>query len=230
MTPEQKSHFQERGCLLLKGALARSRAEPLRSHVLAELKRLKIWSAGKTLSAPMKTLPPFQQINRISEHLKEHELARKIIDDELRADIAVLLESPVQSARGQGQFLVSLPNQGDWTLRGLNWHTDVSAATSRIPGVQVFALIDDVQPRGGATLAIAGSHRLAGQPRVSQSVREALRGGDDPGHELQKHGLSIIEMSGTAGDVYLMDMRVLHTPSINATKRVRMMVTVRYVL
>jgi hypothetical protein len=35
-------------------------------------------------------------------------------------------------------------------------------------------------------------------------------------------------MSGRAGDVYLMDMRLLHTPSINSTNKVRMMATVRY--
>ena len=45
---------------------------------------------------------------------------------------------------------------------------------------------------------------------------------------LDEYGLSIIEMSGKAGDVYLMDMRLLHTPSINATKNIRMMATARF--
>jgi ectoine hydroxylase-related dioxygenase (phytanoyl-CoA dioxygenase family) len=34
-------------------------------------------------------------------------------------------------------------------------------------------------------------------------------------------------MCGRAGDVFLMDMRVLHTPSVNATKQPRMMATTR---
>ncbi|MNW05772.1 hypothetical protein D3C71_2020730 [compost metagenome] len=38
----------------------------------------------------------------------------------------------------------------------------------------------------------------------------------------------IIEMSGRAGDVFLMDMRVLHTPSVNSTSRIRMMATTRF--
>jgi ectoine hydroxylase-related dioxygenase (phytanoyl-CoA dioxygenase family) len=46
-------------------------------------------------------------------------------------------------------------------------------------------------------------------------------------HEL---GIAIVEMPGRAGDVYLMDMRLLHTPSINATKNVRMMATTRFLL
>ncbi len=40
-------------------------------------------------------------------------------------------------------------------------------------------------------------------------------------------GVSIMEMSGRAGDVFLMDMRLLHTPSVNSTKRMRMMATSR---
>ncbi len=35
-------------------------------------------------------------------------------------------------------------------------------------------------------------------------------------------------MTGTAGDVYLMDMRILHAPSVNATTRARLVVTGRY--
>jgi ectoine hydroxylase-related dioxygenase (phytanoyl-CoA dioxygenase family) len=40
----------------------------------------------------------------------------------------------------------------------------------------------------------------------------------------------IIEMSGRAGDVFLMDMRVLHTPSVNSSSRIRMMATTRFSL
>lgn len=44
----------------------------------------------------------------------------------------------------------------------------------------------------------------------------------------QYDGIDIIEMSGRAGDVFLMDLRVLHTPSVNSTKNVRMMATTRF--
>ena len=44
---------------------------------------------------------------------------------------------------------------------------------------------------------------------------------------LQELGIALVEMSGRAGDVFLMDMRVLHTPSINSTANVRMMATSR---
>jgi hypothetical protein len=45
--------------------------------------------------------------------------------------------------------------------------------------------------------------------------------------DLQERGIHLVEMSGRAGDVFLMDMRILHTPSINATRNVRMMATTR---
>jgi len=40
-------------------------------------------------------------------------------------------------------------------------------------------------------------------------------------------GITLVEMSGQADDVFLMDMRLLHTPPINATDRLRMMATCR---
>jgi hypothetical protein len=43
-------------------------------------------------------------------------------------------------------------------------------------------------------------------------------------------GLELIGMCGGAGDVILMDQRLLHTPSVNATDHVRMMATARYFL
>ncbi|MFW7379781.1 MAG: hypothetical protein ACOH5I_13295 [Oligoflexus sp.] len=40
--------------------------------------------------------------------------------------------------------------------------------------------------------------------------------------------LRVLEMVGSAGDVYLMDMRVLHAPALNTLKKARLMATNRY--
>ena len=37
-----------------------------------------------------------------------------------------------------------------------------------------------------------------------------------------------MKQAGRASDVFLMDLRVLHTPSVNSTKNVRMMATTRF--
>lgn len=229
MTPEQISFFRNRGYVFLGGALKKAQVDPLKRHVLNELNRLKIWHAGRSLSASIKEMPAFQQIAKLSGLIKQNDLQSKVITPELLAAIASLAEGKVAPA--QSQLLISLPNQGDWTLSALNWHTDISSSDScRIPGIQAFILIDDISPRGGATLALAGSHLLANDRKSSGRVREMLRKGGDLESELRSINLSMIEMSGKAGDVYLMDMRVLHTPSINSTKSVRMMATVRYFL
>lgn len=102
--------------------------------------------------------------------------------------------------------------------------------------MQAFILIDDVQPQGGSTLALAGSHKLHYVSRGS-NAHEILRRDSDFGSMPEKYlkpqivagtQIQIVEMSGRAGDVYLMDLRVLHSPSVNATKHIRMMATNRY--
>lgn len=227
VTPEQKLAFEEQGYLLLRRALDRYQVEPVRAYVLNELKRLKIWSSGKTLSASIKGLPPFQQIAKLSALIKQDDLHSKVISKGILDAILSLAGTGMFPA--QSQFLVSLPGQGRWTLSGLNWHTDVSSSGGhRIPGIQAFVLLDDVKPHGGATLAIAGSHRPGREDGASGSVREILRVGGDYERELQASGMSILEMSGRAGDVYLMNMGLLHTPSINSTDKIRIMATVRY--
>jgi ectoine hydroxylase-related dioxygenase (phytanoyl-CoA dioxygenase family) len=194
---------------------------------LSELKRLKIWSSGKSLSAPIKSMPAFQQITKLSGLIRQDDLHSKVINKEILASISSLSETSLSPA--QSQFLISLPNQGAWSIGGLRWHTDISASSHRgLTGIQAFILIDEVMPRGGATMAIAGSHLLAGQEEASRKIRDILRREGDLEGELGRHDLSIVEMFGHAGDVYLMDMRLLHTPSFNATSKVRIMATVRY--
>lgn len=227
MTPEQISTFRDSGYLLLRQALPKKQVEPLKVQVLDELKRRGIWSSGKALSSPIRHAPAFQQIAKLSSLIGRDDLRARIIDKDTHAAIVSLARTRLVPA--QGQFLISLPKQGEWSLEGLNWHTDVPAAGHRhVPGIQAFVLIDEVRPRGGATLAIAGSHLLADLPRPYRHVREVLRGKGDLQAALRSHDLSIVEMCGHAGDVYLMDMRLLHTPSINASDRLRIMATVRY--
>lgn len=200
--------------------------EPIKTHVLSELKRLGVWASGKTLSPPLRRIPAFQQITKVSSLLKQPDLQRRVIHDGIQSSIDEL--SGTRLAPSQSQFLISLPNQGDWTLDALNWHTDLHARGNHaLPGIQAFILIDDVKPHGGATLAIAGSH-LPKHRTPDNGVRAVLRQGGDIESELRRRNVSMIEMCGNAGDVYLMDMRTLHTPSINSTPRVRMMATVRY--
>lgn len=228
MTPAQHTHFHEHGWLHLRQSLGRKEIAPLKAHVLDELARLRIWSSGRIQSASMRALPAFQQVAKISAAIRIESLPDRIPGRDATAMVEAL--APVRLRSAQHQVLVSLPRQGTWTLERLNWHTDItpSAGEPGCDGIQAFVLLDDVQPKGGATLAISGSHRLAGRQDENRRLRQHLRSGQDPTQVLGHSGLSIVEMSGQAGDVYLMDMRLLHSPSINASDRPRLMATTRF--
>jgi ectoine hydroxylase-related dioxygenase (phytanoyl-CoA dioxygenase family) len=146
------------------------------------------------------------------------EIAR-LITYKITEHAQALAGSPLK-ATGHPQLLLSLPHKKPWSLDELNWHTDVTIPEEdRCPGVQAFVLLADLAPKGGATLALRGSHLLKyGRPRVSAD--EFMRA--DPSR--------VVEMSGSAGDVYFMDLRVLHSPSVNAGRGVRMMVTERFLV
>lgn len=111
-------------------------------------------------------------------------------------------------------------------METLNWHVDVSSF--QFPGVQAFLLIDEVQRYGGATMGLCGSHRLKKRYALN-SLRE-FTSTKEIGQPfvLDGHQLSIYEMCGKAGDIFIMDMCLLHTPSINTTQHLRMMATSRF--
>lgn len=232
MTPKQKSSFLENGCLYIPGALSKGVVHPVKAHVKNELKRLNIWSGGRTLSRKFKEIPVFQQTVKLGQLINYPNLNERLISEELYSGMCQLAGKPLSAQKGQ--LLISLPHHVDWSLEGLNWHRDISKSQlGGMPGVQAFVLLDDVSAKGGATLALAGSHRLSSQSQAKQAISRLTGDGvDDSVNSVNVDGteLSLIEMAGRAGDVYLMDMRLLHTPSINSTKNLRMMATSRYFL
>ncbi len=221
MRPEQRTCFDEQGYLNLKGALTKAQVTPIARYVLDELEQ------RKSASTDLRQFPPFQQIGKLSTLIKRDDLEARLINTELRGMITALAGRKLSA--GPGQFLISLPEQGEWSTRGLNWHVDVSAPDPARPaGIQAFILLDDVEPQGGGTLILAGSHKRSGSKELGQRIRSILREKNDLDTLLRDFGLSVVEMSGKAGDAYLMDMRLLHTPAINARKKLRLMATIRY--
>lgn len=229
LPPADVAAFAQQGLLRLDGFCPRSHVARIRQQLLDELKRLGLWAGGRPLSRQLRELPPFQQISRLSSAVRIPGLHEALVTPELGAAVAALAQGARIDAPAT-QLLLSLPHQGEWTLQGLNWHVDVAAGPrDPLPGVQAFVLIDDLAPRGGATLALAGSHREAQRaPAGRPPLRELLKTSRALEADLRASGVDIVEMSGQAGDVYLMDMRVLHTPSINATRNLRMMATTRF--
>lgn len=228
MSPAQTEAFARQGYLRLEGFHPRRILEPIRKKVLAELERVGVSADGKRVPKQLKGLPVFQQIARVSSQVRVPGLHEALVTPEL-SDCITRLGRQVPSGIQETQVLLSPSRQGTWSMEGLNWHVDV-ATRQQMPGIQAFFLIDDVAPKGGATLALAGSHRASTPRATTAALRAILESSEALERDLQRQSISIVEMSGQAGDLYLMDMRVLHTPSINASDRVRMMATCRWFL
>ena len=224
MMPEQRTEFETRGCLYLAGALPKKVVQPIKTRILSDLKQLNIWSSGRTPSQRLKGVPIFQQTDKLGQWISYPDLHRTLMSASLSSAMEQLVQRPLAPAQS-APLLISLPHKDDWTLTGLNWHRDIAQSQTRsIPGIQAFVLLDDVPVHGGATLALAGSHRLNNPTTAKQRLEELSGGG---AISVEGCELSLVEMFGRAGDVYLMDMRVLHTPSINASKKPRLMATMR---
>jgi hypothetical protein len=221
--------FVDQGYLRLEGFHPKKQVAGIRQKLLDELKRLKALPGGKSPLGSLQKLPVFQQIGKLSALVKVPGVHAALVTPSLIERVAQL-GGRAPTGIQDTQLLLSPPHQGTWTLEGLNWHVDIAARPQGpLPGVQAFFLIDDVAPGGGATLALAGSHRvdMPGRPSASR-LREVLKTTNgDMARDLAQLGIGIVEMSGRAGDVFLMDLRLLHTPSVNATKNVRMMATAR---
>ncbi len=162
---------------------------------------------------------------------------------------------PVEAERG-GLAAPNLPvaGAGSWTVPHSAWHVDepTAAGQERSWGLLAFALLDDVERGGGATVAITGSQRrllrLAGEiapvglltTELAMAVlsdREPwfaalfAAGGDaeerrrffmDREYVSDSIPLRVVELTGAAGDVVLMDPRCLHTVSANRSGRARL--------
>ena len=71
-----------------------------------------------------------------------------------------------------GQVLVTMPNADCWRVPHSLWHSDFLPTEPQVPlgGVKVWALFGDVEPGGGGTPQLVGSHRLFAFPRSDRGA------------------------------------------------------------
>ena len=129
------------------------------------------------------------------------------------------------------------------------WHLDfLRLPNNQLPGVQMFTFLDSVKPQGGGTLVVSGSHQLLNNQRVTSSkeVKKTLEREEKyftrlfssqvenreklllENGQAGEVNLRIIELTGEPGDLYLADLRLLHTVAPNASNRPRLMLTNRF--
>ncbi|MDX1932276.1 MAG: phytanoyl-CoA dioxygenase family protein [Capsulimonadales bacterium] len=190
-----------------------------------------------------------RDVGKPSERFRRREIAG-LIGDEVRRAIEELVDGRPTFPLSAPQPLFTPPDAASWTVPHALWHLDLPRfSEAGLPGVQVFTFLDTVVPGGGGTLIVAGSHRLLNEPRFlrSQEAKRLLKrepyfrdllsaDSGDRSRFLAEAGragevtVRVVELCGEPGDVYLTDLRLLHTIAPNASDRPRIMLTQRYLL
>ena len=281
-----RREFAERGVVRIEGLIAEAAVTANRNRVYEILEDASAWVDGRWAVAekrnegpnegpnaerapskfdwivPTKTLP----MRRIRNCAKSrafhamfvpeaHAAARELGGS--RLDPRPTHSSGGAQALTRPQLLFTPPGARYWFVPNAMWHVDVPRlGEAGPPGVQIFILLDDIPPGGGATLVVAGSHRLlndrvrrsrdvskslkrmpyfqflmgsrpqAEPSETTQANADSARLLHQPGHDGDVP-LQVVELAGKAGDAYITDLRLLHTAAPNASNRPRLMATQR---
>lgn len=164
-----------------------------------------------------------------------------------RAAIGQILESASwPEPRSWGGFFMAFPTAGEWNVPSSAWHADARYTSRLAPpeGIRVHALMGDVEPRSGATVLLAGSHKLLHRWFKDHPPQPGARGSDHR-KSLMSHpyirdlhreanadervarfmrcaeqhdgiDLQVVENIGAAGDVILVHPLLLHAASVNS--------------
>ena len=255
LTPEELDEFHRRGVVCLAGLFSHDTVRRAREYVQLRLSSIGLWKRGAwcLTSAPRPSWPatglkPSKVIGN-----RHPDVEALLQEPALLAAVDALLDGAdtEHTVSKRPQILFTLPNSDAWIVPH-GWHVDLPRlASGRSTGVQVFAFLDTVEPRGGGTLVITGSHRLLNDGRARQAkdikqllcqeaffrelYAEAPATGADRARLLGETAivddveLQVVELTGAPGDAYLMDLRVLHTAAPNAADHPRIMATHRFV-
>src|SRR5574344_181119 len=219
-----KTDLSVDGIVKLSQFIDKKEVNLIKESLVEELKRLKIYENNKIISKELKKLSHFQQIVMLSRTVKQPKTLEKYSD--ILGEVVFKIFAKKFYSDQKQQLLLTLPQQEKWTLNDLKWHVD--SHSTAFESLQFFLIIDDIQPHGGGTLVLKGLHHLTERSSSSQLNHLLSTKILNQPFDFQNKKLEIIELTGVQGDVYLMDMRVIHSPAINAAKKIRMMATYRY--
>ena len=252
LTDLQRQTFADRGILHLPGLIPGQHLEASRQVIWRCLQEAGVYEDGD--GAPGRACELIwptsgsQFVKRVSK--SRH--FREVMTDELLAAVDQLLDGePASSMMDRPQLLFTLPNASTWTVPHNIWHLDMPRVSSgEMSGVQAFVCVDAVPAGGGGTLVVAGSHRFcnqAGQWLSSKDVKRRLKrveyfkmlmNRETPGRDqlvgarwlVDDIPVEVVELCGAPGDVYLTDMRILHTLAPNTARHPRIVLTQRFLL
>ncbi|MEM7531041.1 MAG: phytanoyl-CoA dioxygenase family protein [Chloroflexota bacterium] len=242
LTQEQKDIFETKGLLHLESFLPLETVNVAQDYIRRLAEKEGAWQDGAWQLSATSARPNFTKpISKAKFEI--------LSTPEMMAAIQSLVSGQALEPGGKPSLLFTLPQNKPWTMLQ-SWHTDCPRQPhGGIPGVQMFTFLDTVMPRGGGTMVVTGSHRLVNDGTFvrSKDIKKRLRKYEyfgnltkrdwlSPEHFLSTSGsvgdveLQVVELHGEPRDVYLMDLRLLHTISTNTANIPRLMVTQRYYL
>lgn len=248
LTQVQKDEFLQTGVLHAPGLVPRPAVEAMAERLWRELQRR--WGISRDQ-------PQTWTVERPT-HLQG--LKRSGAFAEMASPGVRALMDEVFASRGWtgpahwGQAFLAFPiREAAWTVPHSAWHIDLAYPGDLTPwpgAIRLFVLLDRLEPGGGGTVYVAGSHRLAMQvaaaaaaPLRTIELKQAVKRRDpwlealcSPGggtgriarfmHEgaaVDGIDLRVEEITGEAGDVFLMHTGVLHAAAANCRSAPRLM-------
>ena len=260
LTAEQLEEFHSSGIVCMRGAVARSAVEEMLRSVWSCLRDRCHIQRDEPDTWPEVDNLGVNQIIGVSRftgsrHLPKAENFVQVGTAGIRDALDKIFgASPWQRPDRWGSLLVTFPESREaWDVPASGWHFDLPATSYSLglTAVRVFTCLDKISHAGGATLVVAGSHRLVqnlvgeGERLHSHQARKRLLGAypwikalcsrDDEGNRIQRFmskgavvdgiDVRVLELSGDAGDIFLVHPMMLHAPSKNCATEPRLALT-----
>jgi Phytanoyl-CoA dioxygenase (PhyH) len=248
---EQQRCFEQDGVVRLPGAFPADEAAAMVGAVWRYLESRTDVRRDDRATWPSRPAVSLKRLkrNRVFDALMASETVRAALD-------GIFGANGWKPPAPGGQVLVTFPHRDShpWRVPSELWHMDCGFDTPTWPtfAVKLFACIGEVRPRGGATFALAGSHRLV--ERFGATLDPDDRGGNKrtwgrfmrqtewltslctPGPEPERSErlltqasevagtpVRVVEMCGAPGDVYITHLHVFHCASSNVNDQPRLM-------
>ncbi len=257
LSQEEKESFVKWGFVKIDALIPNEVVDPIREAVLDRLRRHGFWGE-EGWEAPADAEAEKKLRNTIKEISRSSKSLRPILTERVLSYARDLVSGDeVEMSPPITQFLFTAPRSyvmnhdgrwnGEWEVPRSIWHLDMPRSRSiGPPGPEMFTFLNKVEPKGGGTLILAGSHRLLNDVDYlsSKGVKRKLKrhayfreltgkGDGDRSRFLEEIGdidnvpVKVVELTGDPGDVYFVDLRLLHSLGANTSDQPRMMIAQR---
>ena len=151
--------LEDRGLVKLEGFVPKAHVTLERDLICDVAEKYGLYSEGIwTRSASrFSDAKPFRAAINALNHA---DFFPDLISEDVMQIAGELQGEAVASLPPGQQILFTLPSTVSWSVPNDVWHVDIPRLGKLgAPGLQVFIFLDDVEPKGGGTLVLSGSHR-----------------------------------------------------------------------